>query len=364
MSRVVPMIAGTAEIPNEGHIPFTNFDSMTNETTVKLVPDYYDGALAKDIHAKVRHDLNKKVMPTKHPKDPVAPNFFLEAKALMGGVDVGRRQACHDGAYGARAMHSLQSYGNDEPVYENNAYTFSSTYHAGNGVLQLFAHHLTASTIPGEPPEYHMTQLRTFAMTETCETFVNGLTAFRNTRDMAKEFRDGFIEAANARASRPGGSANLEDSSQRECGILQNKATQYVSTSFPQNVSTEGDSQIPSQSLEPSAVWDLGVASSVATSLTSSFTSKRTRNSQSPPLNSKHATKSRSRRNTKVQSEEAKSNVDTYRKGGKLCFKTSLNQEIETQSEEWEEQGLPGGARCFDWKSPESDYVFWTTKIS
>ncbi|KAM3528917.1 hypothetical protein NHJ13051_002191 [Beauveria bassiana] len=37
------------------------------------------------------------------------------------------------GAVGARAMHRLQNYGEDEPVYDGNARTFSSPYHAGTG---------------------------------------------------------------------------------------------------------------------------------------------------------------------------------------------------------------------------------------
>lgn len=44
-----------------------------------------------------------------------------------------------------------------------------------------------------------MTQLRGFTMTDTRETFVEGATAFRNLRDLAKQHRDTFIEDANAR---------------------------------------------------------------------------------------------------------------------------------------------------------------------
>ena len=35
-----------------------------------------------------------------------------------GTAVVVKRQACYDGALGARAMHTLQSYGQPEPVYE------------------------------------------------------------------------------------------------------------------------------------------------------------------------------------------------------------------------------------------------------
>lgn len=56
--NVIPLIAGSADIPNEGPLPATNFESLTNKDTVKPVPDYFDGARMRDIHAKARNDLN------------------------------------------------------------------------------------------------------------------------------------------------------------------------------------------------------------------------------------------------------------------------------------------------------------------
>ena len=60
----------------------------------------------------------------------VLPNYFLEAKAPKGGADVVKQQACYDGALGARAMHQLQSYREDQPVFDGDAYTLVSTYDA------------------------------------------------------------------------------------------------------------------------------------------------------------------------------------------------------------------------------------------
>jgi hypothetical protein len=62
---------------------------------------------------------------------PIAPNFFLEAKGLDGSLAVARRQACYNGALGTRGIQSLQSYRQDELIYDNNAYTFTSTYYSG-----------------------------------------------------------------------------------------------------------------------------------------------------------------------------------------------------------------------------------------
>ncbi|KAH8653896.1 hypothetical protein BGZ61DRAFT_312786, partial [Ilyonectria robusta] len=77
----------------------------------------------------------------------------------------------------------------------------SSTYHAGIGSLQMYAHHVTAPTTDGDRPEYHMTQIDTWGMTGNIDTFQRRATAFRNARDLAQRHRDNFVEAANARAS-------------------------------------------------------------------------------------------------------------------------------------------------------------------
>ena len=213
MADILPIIRGNADVPNEGNLPFTNLDSITDGTTVDAVPDLYDGSYPKDIYKAVRQDLNKTVIPTSHGSAPVAPNFFVEAKAPRGGADVAKRQACLDGAVGARAMHSLQIYMGDapEPVYDGNAHSFSSTYHAGTGTLQLYAHHVTSPVREEEQPEYHMTQLRTFGMTDTRETFVAGATAFRNARDLARRTRENLIHIANARAMQAAPTPNADE---------------------------------------------------------------------------------------------------------------------------------------------------------
>lgn len=274
MRNVIPIIAGNADIPNEGHFPFTNLESLTSETTVKPVPDYFDGARVRDIHHQVRRDLSQKIRPTKHMNVPVTPNFFLEAKAPKGGADVARLQACYDGAYGARAVHSLQSYGKTEPVYDGNAYTLSSTYH--DGTLKLYAHHPTAPITPGGRPEYHMTQLKAYALTSDRDTFVDGATAFRNARDIAGQYRDDFIEAANMHALQA-----------------------YVPTSHAnsQYLLPEGE---PSQASAALDYDNSSTSFATTNSNTDQTSSKRSRQSHSPPSSSadSHLAKSRTRRST------------------------------------------------------------------
>lgn len=95
-------------------------------------------------------------------------------------------------------MHALRNYFQTEPIYDGNAYSFSSTYL--DGQFKLYAHYLTAPTRPGQRPDYHTTQLDAYALTGRDEVRLEGTGAFRSLRVLAKRYRDAFIETANARA--------------------------------------------------------------------------------------------------------------------------------------------------------------------
>ncbi|KAH8800822.1 hypothetical protein F5884DRAFT_623381, partial [Xylogone sp. PMI_703] len=189
---VLPIVYGDTNIPNEGDLVFTRLAPIADGTTVDAKPDLYDGARIEDVIEKVRKDLGHFIIPTGHAMAPVAPNFFHEAKPPKGGADVAKRQACYDGALGARGMHKLQSY-RMEQVYDGNAYTISTTYH--DGTLKMYTHHPIQAA--DGTTEYHMTQVKAWALTSDPDTFRQGATAFRNARDWAQEKRDIFITTAN-----------------------------------------------------------------------------------------------------------------------------------------------------------------------
>lgn len=221
MKQVIPGIEGKSEIPQWTNTEFTNLKSLTCEKTVAPKPDSYDGVLREEIHPQVQIDLNSMIMPSRvRPKAPAAPNFFLQVKGEDGTWKVARRQVCLNGAVGARAMHSLQNYGEAEPIYDGNAYTYSAAYH--DCVLEVYAHHMTAPTPDSKGPEYHMTLLDVIPMHLSYEMYVKGVTAFRNARDMAKKHRDKFVKMANSTASQAEaeeeaapeelGDANVDDS--------------------------------------------------------------------------------------------------------------------------------------------------------
>lgn len=197
VAHVIPMIMDEQE--NKSLLAtnkcFRSLKPLTNDTVPSAKPDFYYGASSEDLHSDIRSELAPLIIPGR--KLPILPNFFLEAKGPDGLASVASRQARYFGAIGARSMHHIQNYRQEKPLYDDNAYTFSSTYHYG--LLTLYAHHLTAPGNSRGRPEYHMTQLKSFALTSDLETFIRGVTAFRNLRDWAKRCRDKFISAANSK---------------------------------------------------------------------------------------------------------------------------------------------------------------------
>ena len=198
---VIPIIEGkiTDDKCVEGEVLFTNLKPLTNDMLTAAKPDLYYGARPEQLDRRVRDELSGHIIPSTQDDLPIAPNFFLAAKGPDGTAAVARRQACYDGALGARGMHSLQSYGEDEPVHDNNAYAITSIY--SNGQLKMYTSHPTQPTSPKGRPEYCMTQLNTWGMTGNLDTFRQGATAYRNARDWTKEQRDEAIRRANERAN-------------------------------------------------------------------------------------------------------------------------------------------------------------------
>ncbi|EQL28001.1 hypothetical protein, variant 2 [Blastomyces dermatitidis ATCC 26199] len=178
-----------------GDYLFGNLAPLTDGTLARAKPDHFYGARPEQLDRQIRNKLSDHIIPSMQDDLPMVPNFFLEAKGPDGSLAVATRQACYDGALGARGMHALQSYQQDRSTYDNSAYTLSSTYHGGT--LKLYTTHLTEPEGPGRRPEYIMTQLKGWSLTSDLGTFRQGACAYRNGRDWAKEKRDEFIRTAN-----------------------------------------------------------------------------------------------------------------------------------------------------------------------
>jgi hypothetical protein len=226
MADIIPIIAGEGrkKYHSVTDAQFTNMAPILEDVTAPR-PDMYDGSSPERIDPRVRHSLGGHIVPSKNTSRPAAPNLFFEGKSAGGRSDVAKRQACYDGAVGARAMHSLQNYGAHEPQYDGNAYSYSSTYH--DGTIKLYSSHPTRPHSPGGRPEYHMTQLRSFAMTDNSETFRTGAAAVRNLRDYAESHRDSFIEEANRKARHapaPSPSTTLTESRESRSSVNEDQS--------------------------------------------------------------------------------------------------------------------------------------------
>lgn len=197
------------------NILFTNTEPIA-AGIAQAKPDYYYGAQPEQIHPDVRDELSTHIIPSKHDHLPAVPNFSLEAKGPDGSFAVAQRQACHNGAIGARAMQSLHSYGQSGPVYDNNAYTISSTYHAGQ--LKMYGHSVAQPKGSGTQPEYYMHQLGTWGMTDNSNTntFLRGATAFKNAADLTAEYRNTAIARANKVAAQTIGEEEDDDEANEE----------------------------------------------------------------------------------------------------------------------------------------------------
>ncbi|KAI1155977.1 hypothetical protein F4825DRAFT_362050 [Nemania diffusa] len=283
--------------------------------------------------------------------------MFLKVKRAGGDLAVMERQACYNGAYGARAMHSLQNFGKEEPAYGNNAYSFSATYLAGQGILLLYAHHLEVPINLGERPTYYMTELDTFNMAGKCQTYIKGLTALGNTRDLEKRHRESSIKAANTQA-RQGDVAACQIDVLDTTEIPHNSGSSpSLVVDGPRHVPQTAHDQLQQDTLDKSIngvsspeylsadedSHDQGRASAVPDPSISPI--RPTSRPNSPPSSSMGSLLAKSRTSRSSGGRAANRSVfpeksaaptshwvEPYRRDGKICFEHVANQTIETRA--------------------------------
>jgi len=212
-AEVFPTIVGTQdrELLQERKLQY-NYDTPIVPGTSQPKPDKLYGASADQIAIPVRRDLEQHIVPFSL-SDPLVPNHTLELKGERGGSNVLQSQAMNNGAYGARAVHSVQNYGNTAPIYDGCARTVSTTYN--DGTLRVYATHLAESTSHDRDAEYFMTHLNSYALIGDADNFRRGATAFRNSRDWAQGQRDLLRSRANAVATAEADAAIRQSSRSR-----------------------------------------------------------------------------------------------------------------------------------------------------
>ena len=120
MIDLVPVISG---LHQNNHFSarktkFGNLEPLTDGTIAPATPDLFYGTRPEQLDRRIRDKLSGCIIPSTMEDKPMAPNFYFEAKGPDGSAAVARRQACYDGAVGARGLQSLQSYGQGESVYD------------------------------------------------------------------------------------------------------------------------------------------------------------------------------------------------------------------------------------------------------
>ncbi|KAI9040775.1 uncharacterized protein KD926_007719 [Aspergillus affinis] len=237
IKKILPILDGPQQqssfFHDGGNHPFTNLAPLTTGTLANAKPDIYYGAPPYQLHYRVREQLSNQIIPTRQGNRPITPNFFVETKGHCGLPPVLKRQALYDSALGARAMHSLQQYeyaqegrrsssnssnrlqDNDncsgsapapgpahDSTYDNHAYAIASPFQ--DGTLGIYATHPTQTPNNINPgadrqTDYVMTRVGHYSLIGSPESYQQGLTAYRNSRDLANEYRDEFIRQANER---------------------------------------------------------------------------------------------------------------------------------------------------------------------
>ncbi|CAK7275501.1 hypothetical protein SEPCBS119000_006721 [Sporothrix epigloea] len=195
--NVLPKILGddVSEYVTGHRVIFGNCTPITDNTVKAAKPTIYDGVSPFKVHDYVLNELSSLIKPSDAGDKPVVPNFFVEVAGRDRSPYVAELQSRYYGAIGARAIHSLQNYGKQCPVYDGKAKTLSVII-CGRS-LEIYAHHITAPAMKGYSPNYHMTMVESVSLHKNLDTFIKGVTAFRNCRKLAKQWRDELTATAN-----------------------------------------------------------------------------------------------------------------------------------------------------------------------
>ncbi|KKK25782.1 hypothetical protein ARAM_002042 [Aspergillus rambellii] len=201
---------GSSSGSSSGRV-FTNLAPLTDGTLPPARPDFYHASPAAQLHPEIHRHLDKQIAITatataaaaRHNASRVlAPNFFLE---VGGGAAAMRRRACYHGALGARAMRALGGFAMaaGDGDGDGKAYTIAVTYRAGQ--LRVYCVHVQSRPGQGaQQSDYVVTLVGEWALDggDARSCFRAGVAAYRNARELAREYREGILGLANERYAR------------------------------------------------------------------------------------------------------------------------------------------------------------------
>lgn len=156
----VPIILGEKRrnYLSTGHVPFKNIDDMTSDMFKSPSSiSTWEHNQRKSIDDSDTTSIIK-LSHRSNDNYSMAPNFFLKVKGLYGSTAIKTRQACYNELLKLEQCNLFKGYEQIQAIYDNKAYTISSTYY--NSILKLYSHHLTQPSHPNKPGEYDIVELR------------------------------------------------------------------------------------------------------------------------------------------------------------------------------------------------------------
>ena len=197
LCKLFPPMVGTADYPSTTKQSCENWAPIVDENLVTPKLGFLDGVKPTFVNSSIRRNLNTFIVPSTAGRAPFLPNFFMEVQGDDISPGVAHLKIRYNGAYCARGMFRVQMYGRDDEKYDNNAYVFSAGYAGGS--LQLYTHHVSQPGGSGTSPHYYMTLIRAWEIRYSVPQARAALTAIRNARDLAYEFRKQFLKDAKSR---------------------------------------------------------------------------------------------------------------------------------------------------------------------
>ncbi|KAB8356632.1 hypothetical protein FH972_024209 [Carpinus fangiana] len=200
LSTSFPLIVGKANIPNVRNAPLKRMLDLIKGVAPPQ-PDLFDGVRPETIAKSVLRQLGGYAQPSTINHHPAMSNFFVECTGPDGTMRVGMRQLSHDLASGARAMLEFRRFISADNAVDGHAYSFGATYLGGQGILTLFSCHPVSTGNTEQSMQYHVALVASYHLHLDRETFVKGVSAFRNLREFAQRVRERIRDAANLKAS-------------------------------------------------------------------------------------------------------------------------------------------------------------------